>query len=202
MIARLPTMLCPALLVAGCALAASLANPDPAAVQPGRYAIEQGHTRVLFAVSHMGYSTWYGDFTGATGTLTLDPAHPAAAVVEVSLPVASVSTTNTVLDGELRGANWFDAQRYPTASFRSTAVTVTAPGQADVAGMLTLHGVTRPLTLHVRFNAAGLNALDLHYTAGFDAEATLRRSDYGITTDVPLIGDEVRLIISAPFERR
>jgi polyisoprenoid-binding protein YceI len=202
---RLGVVLAPALLVAGCAaLAATLAdaNADPAAVRAGRYAIEPGHTRVLFAVSHMGFSTWYGDFTGAAGTLMLDPAHPELAVLEVTLPVGSVSTTNTVLDRELRGADWLDAQRYPTAVFRSTGVVVTGAGRAEVSGALTLHGVTRPLTLHVRFNAAGLNPLDLAYTAGFDADATLRRSDFGIKTDRPLIGDEVRLMISAPFERR
>jgi polyisoprenoid-binding protein YceI len=157
------------------------------------------HTRVLFSVSHMGFTTWYGDFTQAAGALELDPAHPADSRVEVSLPTASVSTTNAVLDGELKGPDWFDAARYPTISFRSRQVTVTGPGRADVAGDLTLHGVTRPVTLHARFNAAGVNPLDKTYTAGFEAHGSIKRSEFGVTKYVPLVGDDVDLIISAAF---
>lgn len=182
------------------ALAQTAPSTDPAAVRPGAYKVEPSHTRVVFAVSHMGFSTWYGDFSGASGSLTLDPAKPANSRLQVSVPVASVATTNAVLDGELKSADWLDAARFPTMSFTSRRVTVTGPGRADVLGDLTLHGVTRPLTLHATFNAAGTNPLSKAYTVGFEARGAIKRSDFGVTKYVPLIGDEVQIILSAPFE--
>ena len=189
------------LTLAAPALAQSFANPSPAAVQPGAYRIEPSHTRVLFSVSHMGFTTWYGDFTGASGTLVLDPAHPDASHLDVAIPMASISTTNAKLDGELKSPDWFDAARFPTATFRSTSVRVVGQGQADVTGELTLHGVTRPETLRVSFNGAGQNPLDHAYTAGFEVRGQIRRSEFGVSKYVPLVGDTVELIISAAFEK-
>lgn len=189
------------LAVTGAAQAQSPASTNPAAVQPGVYKVEPSHTRVLFAVSHMGFSTWYGDFTGASGQLKLDPAHPAASQLEVTVPTASVATTNATLDGELKSGDWFDAAKYPTISFKSRKVIVTSPGHAKVEGDLTLHGVTKPVTLDAKFNGAGVNPLDKAYTVGFEVSGAVKRSDFGVTKYVPLIGDEVKLIISAAFEK-
>ena len=175
---------------------------DPASVQAGVYAVEPAHTRILFSVSHMGFSTWYGDFTGASGALTLDPKEPAKSAVEIHVPVANVSTTNAKLDGELKGADWLDAGKFPEMIFKSDKVVVTGKDKADVQGQLTLHGVTRPLTLHATFNGAGVNMMDKHYTVGFEAKGQIKRSDFGVKTYVPLIGDEVELILSAAFEKQ
>ncbi len=183
------------------ALAQGPANPDPAAVKPGAYAIEPSHTRVVFSVSHMGFTTWYGDFPGASGQLVLDPAHPGASRLDVTVPIAGVSTTNAKLDDELRSPDWLDATRFPTATFRSTRITPTAPGEAEVAGNLTLHGVTRPVVLHAHFNGAGVNPLDHAYTTGFEVSGVVKRSDFGVSKYVPLVGDDTRLIISAAFEK-
>ena len=177
-------------------------SKDPAAVQAGTYAIEPIHTRVLFAVSHMGFSTWYGNFVQARGALTLDPKNPVAAKLDVELPIGSVTTTNAKLDGELKSAQWLDAAKFPTAHFVSRTVVPKDGGTADVTGDLTLHGVTKPVTLHVSFNGAGVNPLDKHYTAGFEVRGTIHRSDFGVSKYVPLIGDDIELIISAPFERK
>ncbi len=194
-----------AVLPAGPAYADPLsvpANKNPSAVHAGAYAIEPVHTRVLFAVSHMGFTTWYGDFTRASGSLTLDPKHPAAARLEIELPIASVSTTNARLDSELKGSDWFDAAHFPVARFVSTKVVPHGARRADVTGDLTLHGVTRPVTLHVTFNGAGVNPLDKMYTAGFEARGVIHRSAFGVTKYVPLVGDNVDLIISAAFEQK
>jgi polyisoprenoid-binding protein YceI len=191
-----------AAVFASAAFAQTAPNPDPAAVQAGTYSLETTHARVLFAVSHMGFSTWYGDFTGATGTLTLDPKKPAAASLSVTIPVASVTTTNAVLDGELKSPDWFDAAKFPVISFTSTKVTVTGPTTARVAGNLTFHGVTRPVELEATFKASGANPMSKAFTIGFDVKGLLKRSEFGVTKYVPLIGDDVTLIISAPFEKK
>lgn len=181
---------------------AAIAAGDASSVQAGTYAIEPSHTRVQFSVDHMGFSTWLGGFTGAKGSLTLDPKAPAASKLEVSLPTASVLTTNTVLDGELKAADWFDAAKYPTISFTSTKVTPTGADTAKVTGDLTFHGVTKPVTLDVKFHGAGANPMSKAYTVGFDAHGALKRSEFGVTKYVPLIGDEVEITISAPFEKK
>lgn len=189
-------------LLAAPAAAQTPADPNPAAVRPGAYAVEASHTRIQFAVSHMGFSTWFGDFAQSAGSATLDPANPAADRVDVTVQTASVSTTNAKLDGELRDPTWLDATRFPTITFRSTKVTPTGPGRADVTGDFTLHGVTRPLTLHAVFNGAGVNPMSKAYTVGFEGSGTLRRSDFGVSKYVPLIGDEVRVTVSAAFEKK
>ena len=189
-------------LVAGAAAAQMAPNPDPAAVQAGTYAVEPTHTRVLFSLSHLGFTTWYGDFTGASGSLTLDPKAAAASRLAVSVPTASITTTNAKLDDELKTPDWFDAAKYPTINFKSTAVTVTGPGQAEVAGELTLHGVTKPVTLKARFNGGGANPMSRAYTVGFEASGKIKRSDFGVSKYVPMVGDDVDLIISAAFEKK
>jgi polyisoprenoid-binding protein YceI len=196
--------------IAALAIAASFAaapafaqvnTTTPSAVHPGAYTVEPTHTRIAFAVSHMGFTTWFGDFTGASGALTLNPAKPAASTLTVSVPVASVSTTNAKLDSELKEADWLDAAKYPTAIFTASKITASA-GTAKIAGTLSLHGVTKPVVFTVKFNGAGIDPLDKAYTVGFEVRGKIKRSDFGVTKYVPLIGDDVDLIISAAFEQK
>jgi polyisoprenoid-binding protein YceI len=175
--------------------------PKAAAAQSGTYKVEPSHTRVLFAVNHMGFTTWYGDFTKASGSLKLDAADPAKSQVEVSVPTATVSTTNTVLDGELKAADWLDAAKFPAMTFKSTKVTPTGAGRADIAGDLTLHGVTKPVVLHAKFNGSGPNPMTKAVTVGFDLSGQIKRSEFGVSKYVPMVGDNVDLIISAAFEK-
>ena len=102
----------------------------------------------------------------------------------------------------MRSAQWFDAAKYPTITFHATKVLRTGPTEARIEGDLTLHGVTRPVTLVAHFNAAGINPIDKAYTVGFQATGKIKRSDFGVSTYVPLIGDEVDLILSGAFERK
>ena len=188
------------LVLAGVAQAAPVpANPDPSAVQAGAYKVEPSHTRIEFSLSHMGFSTWFGDFTGASGTLTVDPKRASADQLYITVPVGTVTTTNAKLDGELKAPDWLDAEKFPNATFVSSRVTPTGAGQADVAGQLTLHGVTHPMTLHVKFNGAGVNPLSKAYTVGFDAQGMIRRSDFGVLKNIPVVGDEVELRLSGAF---
>jgi polyisoprenoid-binding protein YceI len=188
-------------LAAGSAAAAQVWS-DPADVRPGEYRLEPGHTQVLWGVSHLGLTTYYGVFSGASGSLRLDPKNAAADALSVTIPVASVSTTSAVLDDKLKSAEWLDAARYPTMEFVSTKIVPTGRGLALVTGNLTLHGVTRPVTLNVKFNGAAINPLGRAYTVGFAVSGDIRRSEFGVTKFVPVIGDDVTLIISAAFEAK
>ena len=178
------------------------ATHDPGRVRPGTYTVEPDHTQIIFGVLHLGFSTYYGQFARVSGSLDLSPANPAASHLDVTLPIASVFTSSGKLDGELKGADWFDAARFPQARFQSTSVTPTGPNSADIAGNLTLHGITRPVTLKARFVGAGRNPVDGSYNVGFSATGAIRRSEFGVTKYIPLVGDEVDLTISGAFVRQ
>lgn len=196
------------LLLAAAALAigstgtvrAQTASHEPATIKAGSYAVEPGHTQVGFTLLHLGFSYYSGVFSNVSGTLRLDPSSPDASRLEVSIPIDSVATTSAKLDGELKGPDWFDASRYPAATFTSTRVTPTAKDTARVDGTLTLHGVSAPETLSVHFVGAGVNPLDKKYTVGFEAVGTISRSQFGVKTYVPLVGDAVHLSIAGAFE--
>ena len=198
------SMLATAVLSAGLAgvAHAQVSVTSPSAVKPGAYNVEPNHTRVLFAVSHEGFTTYYGNFTGVSGSLTLDPKKPSASAVSISIPTKSVSTTNAVLDGELKSADWLDASADPDIAFKSTSVKLTGHGTAKIAGDLTLHGVTKPVVLTAKFNGAGTDPIIHAYTVGFNATTTIKRSDFGVSKYVPLVGDDVTITISAAFVQK
>ena len=182
------------------AAVAQTATHQPTAVKPGAYVVEPNHTQIGFSVLHMGFTYYSGSFSNVSGTLQLDPSRLSVAKLDVTIPIGSVATTSATLDSELKGPQWFDAGKYPTATFSSTKVTPVGKDRAEVAGTLTLHGVTQPETLTVRFIGAGANPLDKKYTVGFEATGTIKRSEFGVKTYVPLVGDEVHLTIAGAFE--
>jgi len=169
--------------------------------KPGSYKVDSYHTQVGFSISHFGFTNYSGLFSGATGSLQLDPAKLGTSKLDISIPVDSVTTTVSKLTDELKGDQWFDTTKFPQATFVSTRVVPTAGG-ATVTGNLTLHGVTKPVVLHVRFIGAGVNPIDKAYTVGFEATGTIKRSDFGVTTYLPAVGDEVQLSIAGAFEQQ
>ncbi|MGU3664283.1 YceI family protein [Methylobacterium sp. A49B] len=195
-----------ALLIATPAVTPVLAQTpptrDPAQIQAGTYAVDPNHTQVGWRVSHMGFSNYAGGFSDVSGTLELQPKNPAAAKLSVRIPVASVATTSAKLTDELKGDQWLDAAKFPAMTFVSTKITPEGKDRAKVTGDLTLHGVTKPVTLDVTLMGAGVNPLNKKVTVGFEATGTLKRSEFGVKTYVPLIGDELHLTIAGAFEKQ
>ncbi len=169
-------------------------------VKAGTYKVEPNHTQVTFSVSHFGISPFAGSFSGASGSLQLDPAKPAATKLDVTIPIASVQTTSDVLTGELKGADWFDAAKFPTATFRSTKVAQIAPDAVQVDGTLTLHGVTKPVSFRAKLFGAATNPMSKKASIGFLGRMVIRRSEFGVTKYVPAVSDETVLVINAAFE--
>lgn len=178
--------------------AAAQATPAAPAVRSGDYALDTSHAKIVWGVSHFGFSTYYGEFTDFDAKLTLDAANPDRSRLVVTVATPSVDTHDDKLDAHLESADFFDVANHPTATFASTAVRRTGPTTADVTGNFTLLGQTRPLTLAVTFNKAGEN-MGKVYTTGFSATGTIKRSDYGMTYGLPGLGDEVELRISGEF---
>ncbi len=173
----------------------------PTDVAAGTYAVEPYHTQVTFSVSHMGISPFAGTFSGGSGTLVVDPAKPDAATVTVTIPTKSVQTTSGKLTEELNSADWLDTAKYPDAVFKSTAVRSRGPG-AMIEGTLTLHGVTKPVTLYARFFGAGTNPMSKKASVGFLGRIAIKRSDFGVSKYVPLVSDETVLVVNAAFEKQ
>lgn len=174
----------------------------PADVKSGSYKVEAGHTQVNFSVLHFGFSYYSGQFSNVSGSLKLDASHPEKSKLSVTIPVSSVATSSSVLTGELKNNEWFDAAKYPDATFVSTEVSPVGAEDAVVSGNLTLHGITKPVVLHVHFVGAGVNPMDKAYTVGFQATGTIHRSDFGVKKYVPYVGDDVSLTIAGAFEKQ
>jgi polyisoprenoid-binding protein YceI len=192
-------------MIIGAILAASVAmaaTPVPTldSVKAGTYAVESYHTEVGFSLSHFGFTSYSGLFSGATGSLHLDPGNLAATRLDVSIPVQSIQTTVPVLTDELRGEKWFDVAKFPQATFTSTNVSVAGNGEVTIAGNFTLHGVTKLIVLHAHLVGAGVNPIDKAYTVGFQASGTIKRSDFGVSLYAPALGDDVELSIAGAFE--
>lgn len=175
------------------ALSAGAALPASAAET---YKLDPAHTAVTWSLSHFGFSNPSGKFMNVDGTLSLDQKDPAQSKVEVKIPVDLVNTGVPKLDEHLKGKDFFDTATYPEAVFVSNKVEVTGEKTAAVHGSLTLHGVTKPVVLNVTLNKVGEN-LFKKQTAGFSASTTLKRSDFGITTYLPGLGDDVKIEIES-----
>ena len=176
-------------------LAALLALATPALASPS-YVIDPTHTQVEFTYSHFGFSNITGRFDTVESEFHFDPARPTDARVKVTIPVASLSTGVEKLDQHLLGADFFDAQAFPTATFESTGVTAAGEGKLAVAGDLTIHGVTRPVVLDVTINKLGEHPMRKVPAAGFDARVEIKRSEFGIGNYAPAVSDEVTLEIT------
>lgn len=159
-----------------------------------QYTLDDSHSYVGWQISHFGFSHPSGKWM-ATGTLELDKDSPQKSKVNVTINVADFITGIPKLDEHLKSEEFFDVDKYPTATFVSNKVTVTGKDTAKVQGDLTLHGVTKPVTLNVKLNEADVSPISKKMTAGFTATAIINRSDFGIKAYLPGLGDEVKLNI-------
>lgn len=186
-------------LSAGAAFSQAPEKIAPEALRAGEYKTDPAHTQIEFGINHLGFNEFYGLIADSRGTLRFDPARPAEASVEIEIPLTRIITTSADLDAHLRNADFFDVDKFPTATFKSTRVEV-AGQTAKIHGDLTIKGVTKPVTLDARFIGAGINPMNKAETIGFEAHTTLRRSDFGIDYILPLVEDEVDLRITTAFE--
>lgn len=163
---------------------------------PQTFNIDPNHTQVSFTYNHFGFSNPTGRLEDIKGTVVVDQADWPKSSVKVTMPLSGLHTGVEKLDEHLRKADFFDAAKYPQITFNSTQVAKTGADTLDILGDLTVHGVTRPVTLHARINKIGENKMIASQSAGFDADATLKRSDFGMGAYVPAVSDEVHIHIT------
>jgi polyisoprenoid-binding protein YceI len=176
---------------------------DPSRVVVGTYSADPYHTLVGWRVNHMGFNDYFGQFGDVKGTLAFDPAAPSKAKLDVTIPIASLSTASADLTKHMLGADFFDSSKYPEARFVSTSVQVNGTN-AIVTGNLTLRGVTRPVTLQASFVGAGTNVPQAgsKRTIGFHATGTVNRGDFGMGYGLAMVPDPIKLELTAAFEKQ
>lgn len=162
------------------------------------YTLDPVHTRVMFAISHAGFSNALGTVSGSTGTLVFDPDDWTRARVDVRVPVARIDLGDGDWNKATLAKSLLDAEGHPEARFVSTRVEPVDATHARVVGDLSLRGVTREVVLDVTLNAIKRHPMPpFRRTVGFSATTQLSRADFGITAWKSVIGDEVELRIEA-----
>jgi|BEDMetMinimDraft_2_1075160.scaffolds.fasta_scaffold01472_4 polyisoprenoid-binding protein YceI len=176
-------------------LAAFCAFLGFARAEAAQYQIDPTHTHILFMVDHLGFAKMVGLFTDFSGTITFDPHNVEASAVRVTIQTASLDTQNAQRNKDLKGADWFNVAEFPTMTFVGRKYIKKDDKSGTVIGDLTLLGVTRPVSLDVTLNKMGINPLDKKPEVGFSARGVIKRSDFGMKTFLPAIGDEVTILL-------
>ena len=192
------------LLYVGPALAQSGVATNPGLAPQGRYRAVRDHTQVVFSILHLGLSPYFGRIAGATGTLNFNPRDPVRSTLALELDPKTISTLSDLVSRQLCGDDVFACAKSPKIAFKSTAIMRTGDNTGDITGDLTLAGVTKPVTLHASFHGGMQGPLGQdNYQLGFSADATVKRSDFGLTKMIwsSTVADDVKLTIAAEFEQ-
>ena len=184
-------------------------DPTPAAATTGAatYEIDPAHSRIHFSVRHLGISHVRGEFTGLSGTLTYDRADPSSAHVEVSVDPASFHSGQPQRDEHVKSADFLDVAQYPEIKFSSTSIEADGD-EGKVTGDLTLHGVTKEVTLEVEDISPEIKDFYGNVKFGITAKAKIVRSEFGLVYNAPLetggflIGDKVDLTFDVQFVKK
>jgi polyisoprenoid-binding protein YceI len=186
------------------ALALTLLLPGVALAQPATYKVDADHSGVNFTIRHF-VSNVPGRFRDFDGVIKYDPKNPAASSVEFTVQAASIDTDNNNRDEHLRSKDFFEVEKFPTLTFTSTKVVPKGSNTLDVTGNLTLHGVTKQITIPVE--VMGFVKTPRGEKGGFETSFKIDRKEYGITWNNmmdsgPVLGDEVRISISIEANRQ
>lgn len=179
-------------------LAASVLAVAMGAAAQTTYKIDPYHSEADFGIKHMAITTVHGSFRGVTGTVVFDEAHPEKSSVDATIDVNTVSTGVDARDKHLKSPDFFDTAKFPTMTYKSTGVKKTGDGY-DVYGNLTLHGVTKPVTLKLETPGKEQSMDGKTIKRGFTATTTIKRQDFGLTWNGTLksgdsaLGDDVKI---------
>jgi polyisoprenoid-binding protein YceI len=164
-----------------------------------QYEIDPAHSSLQFSVRHMMVSNARGTFSGVKGTVTYDPANPSALSVNATVDASSINSNDAQRDAHLKSADFFDVAQYPTITFKSSKAEKKGDGEYSISGDLTLHGVTKPVTLQVEEVTEQTKDPWGNQRLGASVKTKLKRSEFGLTWNTALetggvvVGDEVKL---------
>lgn len=171
------------------------------AAPSGEYITEANHRYITFSYDHQGYSNPWLRWRDWTGVLTWDNENPENSSINVVIDASSIDSGVDVFDGHLKGERFFDVENNPEITFVSTSVTKTGDNTGKILGDLTIKGNTKPVTLDVTFNKAAKDDRKDLYKLGFSATTQVKRSDFGLDFLVPVVGDDVNIIIETELTK-
>ncbi|MBB2482712.1 polyisoprenoid-binding protein [Bacillus sp. APMAM] len=166
-----------------------------------KWVVDATHSGIDFSVKHMMVSKVKGAFHSFNATIEADPADLTTANIDFTVDVASIDTRNADRDGHLKSGDFFDAEKYPTMTFKATNIVKKDEDEYAVTGDMSIHGVTRPETFTVTFEGVAKDPMSGAEKIGFSAEGKVKRSDYGLTwnaaleTGGVLVGDDIKINI-------
>lgn len=177
---------------------------EPQAGTQSRWQFDPYHTQIEFSAKHLGMMTVRGTFLDFTATGYIDPDHPEASSVDITIQSASIRTHNPQRDNDLRSSNFLEADKYPTMTFKSTKIESAGPDRYKVTGDLTIKGTTRPVTLSVLKYGEFNDPTMMGHRIAYSAEGKINRKDFGMTFNAMLDGkwvvsDEIQIQIEGEF---
>lgn len=167
----------------------------PAYAIAEKYEFDTAHTQILFFVDHLGFSKSQGEFHTYDGYFTFDPNSPETSEVDVTIKTASIDMDDEKWNNHMKNADFFDVEKYPDMRFKSTKIEVTGEKTANIIGDLTILETTKPVTLAVTYNKSGRHPFNGKFVSGFSATTQIKRSEFGMTYGLPLVGDEVDIML-------
>jgi polyisoprenoid-binding protein YceI len=177
--------------------AAFISLPFVAFSAPEKYEFDKSHTHVIFMIDHLGFSKTIGRFKEFDGDFTFDEKEPEKSTLNVEIKPRSVDTNVPVLDEKLLKEKFFNTEKFPKITFKSTKIVKTGENTGEIIGDMTMLGVTKPVTLKTTYNKSGIHPYTGDYISGFSAETVIKRSQWGMGEYVPAVGDDVKVIIEA-----
>jgi polyisoprenoid-binding protein YceI len=166
-----------------------------AVAQAGTWQIDPNHSSAQFSARHLGVSTVRGAFTKVSGSAQYDPSDPTKNSLNATIQAASVDTRVEMRDNDLRSPNFLDAQKFPTITFQSKQVKSVGSGRLQIAGDLTIHGVTKEVTLDVEGPSAPIKDPWGNQRIGASASTKINRKDFGVNGAPGVVGDDINITI-------
>ena len=173
-----------------------------AAAEVQTWQIDPNHTAAQFSVRHMGISTVRGAFTKVSGSAQYDPSNPTKTVVDATIEATSVDTRVSMRDEDLRSPNYFDVAKYPTITFKSKSVLDAGEGKLKMVGDLTIHGVTKEVTLDVDGPSSPVTDQRGNSHIGASASTKVNRKDFGVGGSSNMVGEDITITIDVELLRK
>ena len=173
-----------------------------AAAEVQTWQIDPNHTAAQFSVRHMGISTVRGAFTKVSGSAQYDPSNPTKTVVDATIEATSVDTRVSMRDEDLRSPNYFDVAKYPTITFKSKSVQDAGEGKLKMVGDLTIHGVTKEVTLDVDGPSSPVTDQRGNSHIGASASTKVNRKDFGVGGSSNMVGEDITITIDVELLRK
>ncbi|MFT5608934.1 MAG: polyisoprenoid-binding protein YceI [Arenicella sp.] len=189
-----------AMTLSGCvSLLAPSASSKLEALRVGQYTLDKSHATLLFKVEHFGLSKYVGRFNEFDATLDFDPENLEQTKLEAIIEMKSLDINHQGLRIQLLSPKWFDQANHPQAKLTTVGLRQVSESNFELSGNLAWRGINKPVVLQVKFNGGANNLLTRKYTIGFHASGSFLRSDYGIKTYLPIVGDQVKIDVYAEF---